>query len=236
MTRLVIAMLVIGMAVSACRGFAPGASGAANEGRGGPPRPSASASADVIASQFASASPSAADACSLGFGIAEHVYPGLREFARLSDGVAIAEVVSVGEPQYSTETGERPSCEYIEEAQAVFSVGRMVELRIEAPVAGRGRAEETLRYLFPGGTVGQDSSPGHHYGFQLPSVGDRVVAFLVDPPFDADPGEGVLEVDVLEMFRIARGRVVTPDPNETVTERTLPDVVRDAVPSGNSDE
>lgn len=236
MTRLVMTMLVIGIALTACRGFAPGASGAANEGRGGPPRPSAGASAEVTASQFASASASAGDECSLGFGIAEHVYPGLREFARLSDGVAIAEVVSVGELQYSTETGERPSCQYIEEAQAVFSVGRMVELRIEAPVAGRGRSDEALRYLFPGGTVGQDTSPGHHYGLQLPSVGQRVVAFLVDPPFDADPGEGVLEVDVLEMFRIANGRVVTPDPNERITENTVRDVVRDAVPSGPSDE
>jgi hypothetical protein len=228
MTRLVISIVVVGIALAGCRGLAPGASGAATEGRGKPPTASAS---PVIPATPPQSSATAADECSLGFGIAEVAYPGLREFARFSDGVVIAEVVSVGEFQYATETGERPSCEYIEESQAVFGIGRMIELEVEAPVAGRGRSGETLRYVFPGGRIGEDTSPGHHYGLQPPAVGDRFVALLLDPPFDADPGEGVLEIDVLELFEIANGRVITPDSSERITESTVRDVVRGAVPS-----
>lgn len=234
MTRLITTIVLVALAMTGCRGLAPGASGAGSDGHGKPPSASATTSPQIATSPPESAAPSA-DECSLGFGIAEHVYPGLREFARFSDGVAIAEVVSVGQLQYSTETGERPSCAYIEEAQAVFGVGRMVVLQVEAPVAGRAHAGETLRYLFPGGTIRDDTSPGHHYGLQLPAVGDRFLVLLFDPPFDADPGEGVLEVNVLELFRIANGRVVTPDAAERITENTVRDVVRGAVPSAPPD-
>lgn len=229
MTRLVIITLVAAV-LAGCRGLAPGASGAPAHGRptaSAVPGAGSSATAPIVPASHAPDS----DECSLGFGIAEHHYPGLRQFAGFSDGVAIAEVVSVSDLQYSTETGERPSCQYIDEAQAVFGVGRMVELRVEAPVAGRGRSGETLRYLFPGGAIGGDSSPGHHYGVPLPAVGDRMLVMLLDPPADVDPGEGVLEVDVLELFQIANGRIVTPDRNERVTVDNVRDVVRGAVPS-----
>lgn len=236
MTRLVITTLLVGIVLAGCRGLAPGASRSASDGGGGtPPTATTTQSPEVHGSPLESGSPFGADGCALGFGVAEHVYPGLREFARFSDGVAIAEVVSVGDLQYSTETGGRPSCEYIEDAQAVFDVGRMVELRVDTPVAGRGRTGETLRYLFPGGAVGGDMSPGHHYGLQLPKIGDRMLALLLDPPYDVDPGEGVLEVNVLELFRIANGRIVTPDSTERVTVNTLRDVVRGAMPSAPPD-
>ena len=169
-------------------------------------------------------------------GIAEYAYPGLRGFVRefrsKSRGVAVAEVVSVGQLQYSTESGERPSCDEVEAAQAVYGIGRMVEVRILTPAGGAVKKGEVLAYLYQGGSLGDDRSPGHPFGLKVPSEGDRMLVLIARSPVDVDPGTGELRVDVLEMFLVTpNGRIVTPDATERVPVDRVADLLRDVLPS-----
>jgi hypothetical protein len=175
-------------------------------------------------------------ACGLGLGIAEYAYPGLREFVRefsnISRGVAVAEVLRVGPLQYSTESGERPSCDEIEAAPAAYSIGRIVEVRVLTPAGGAVERGEVLSYLYQGGSLGRDSSPGHPFGLEVPSEGDRMLVLIARESIDADPSGGELGVDVLEMFRITpEGRIVTPDRGEMVTVERVADLLQDVLPS-----
>ncbi len=219
-TCLVIALL------SACRGVTPGAPGTDAPGLASP-------SAHPPTVTPSSASPRD---CDLGVAIEEYAYPGLREFVSefraLSRGVAIAEVVSVGEVQYSTESGERPSCDEIAAADSGYSIGRMVEVSIVTPVAGAEKQGQVRLYLYRGGSLGRDSSPGHPFGLATPRVGDRMLVIISREPIDADPGIGELPVDVLEMFLITpQGSVVTPDPGERVPVERVADLLSGVLPT-----
>lgn len=218
--RLLITTFLVALLGSACRGITPGAGSVS----------------PAVTPPDAGPSAESPAACELGLGVAEYTYPGLREFVGefrdLSRGVAVAEVVGVGELQYSTESGERPSCEEIEAARAVFSIGRMVEVRVLTPAGGTARKGEVLSYLLQGGSLGADSSPGHHFGLNVPSVGDRMLVLIAREPVDVDPGSGELPVEVLEMFLISpQDRVITPDRNETIPVDRVRDLLRDVLPS-----
>ena len=228
--RLTMAICLVVWILTACRAVTPGA-----------PDSAASDLADPSAappSGNPSAAPSAPSpaGCELGMGIAEYAYPGLREFVgefrSLTRAVAVAEVVRVGELQYATESGERPSCAEIEAAQAVFSIGRLIEVRVLTPAGGAVEKGEVLEYLYQGGSLDGDVSPGHPHGLQMPRVGDRVLVLIAREPVDVDPGTGELPVDVLEMFSITpQGRVVTPDRAERVPVERVPDLLRGVLPS-----
>lgn len=228
--RLTITAFLVVAVLSGCRGVTPGAPGTGTPGFEGGSVPLAS-TAD------SSTPPETSDGdCELGAAIAEYAYPGLREFVgefrAISRGAAIAEVVTVGELQYSTDGGERPSCDEIEAAQSGFSIGRMVELSVATPVAGAVKKGQVLSYLYQGGSLGRDSSPGHPFGLATPREGDRMLVLISREPIDADPGAGELPVDVLEMFLITpHGSVVTPDPAERVPVERVPDLLRDILPS-----
>jgi hypothetical protein len=169
--------------------------------------------------------------CFLGGGIADVHYSTLPEFGVNADGIAMAEVVAVGPLSYSTENGERPSCEYLASAQSVFSVGRMIELAVDGTVAGNADVGRIVRYWLPGGDLGSDVSPGHHFGLRAPAVGDRMLAFIIDQPADIDGGAGVLEVDAYELFTIADdGRIITPNPNEKITTENVAAVLEGILP------
>lgn len=230
MTRRLILATCLVVLVAGCRALAPGAPDSSASGLASP-----SAAAPSAAASDAAPAPSTG-ACGLGMGIAEYAYPGLREFVNefrsLSRGVAVAEVVSVGPVQYATEDGERPSCEEIEAAQAVFTIGRLVEVRILTPAGGAVERGEVLSYLYPGGSLGADRSHGHPFGLEVPTEGDRVLVLIARTPVDADPGSGEVPVDVLEMFLVTpQGRVATPDPTERVTVDRVADLLRDILPS-----
>lgn len=219
--------------LAACRGVTPGAP----PDSGPPGRASRSA---APSSEPVSLAPSAAqpEACDLGIAVAEYAYPGLRdfvsEFRGISRGVAIAEVISVGGLQYSTESGERPTCAEIEAAASGFSIGRLVEVRVVTPVGGAVQRDQVLTYLYQGGTLGNDSSPGHPFGLDVPRAGDRMLVLISQEPIDADPGAGELPVEVLEMFLITpQGRVVTPDPAERVGTEQVDELLRDVLPSAS---
>lgn len=208
-------------ALTACRVMSPAS---------GPPAPSAGVSpAEAATVPTEAPQPSQ---CFLEGGI-EHVPSDIRELARFADAIAVAEVVDVGELQYSTESGERPSCEDMQAAQGVFAVGRMIELREQRNVAGRARAAaSTFTYWLRGGTIAGDTSPPHHFGLDTPEVGDRMLAFLLTEPADMDVGSGVLQVDAYELFAIGEdGRIQTPNPGEVVTTDNVDEVVGDAVPT-----
>jgi len=224
--RLTSATCLVALLLTACRALTPGAPDSAPSGLAGP-------SATSPAAAPSTPSPGA---CELGMGIAEYAYPGLREFVgefrSLSRGVAVAEVLTVGELQYATESGERPSCDEIRAAPAAFSIGRMIEVRILTPTGGAVEKGEVLSYLYQGGSLGGDVSPGHPLGLPMPSEGDRVLVLIARAPVDVDPGTGELAVDVLEMFPITpQGRVVTPNSAETVTVERVADLLRDVLPS-----
>lgn len=218
------------VALTACRGLAPAS---------GPPSSEAAASAEA---STAATNPDEAatvptetpqpSQCFLGGGI-EQVPSDIRELARFADAIVIAEVVDVGELQYSTESGERPSCEYVQAAQGAFAVGRMIELREQRNVAGRARAAaSTFTYWLRGGTLAGDTSPPHHFGLDTPEVGDRMLAFLLKEPADMDVGSGLLQVDAYELFAIGKdGRIHTPSPGDVVTTDNIDEVVNDAVPT-----
>lgn len=223
--RLTIATCLIVLLGTACRSVTPGAPVSTDPGLASP----------EAAPPSVPGSPPPAG-CELGLGIAEYAYPGLREFVGefrgLSRGVAVAEVVRVGELQYSTESGERPSCGEIRATPAVFSIGRMVEVRVLTPAGGAVEKGEVLTYLFQGGSLGRDRSPGHPFGLTVPSEGDRMLVLIAREAIDVDPGSGELPVEVLEMFRInPEGRIVTPDRSERVTVDRVEDLLRDVLPS-----
>lgn len=227
--RFTLATCLVGL-LTACRALTPGAPDSAASGLASP-----SAAGPSAAPSDAASAPSPGT-CELGMGIAEYAYPGLREFVRefrsLSRGVAVAEVLSVGQVRYSTEDGARPSCEEIEAAQAVFTIGRLIEVRVLTPAGGAVDTGEVLTYLYPGGSLGADRSPGHPFGLGVPSEGDRVLVLIARAPVDVDPGNGEVPVDVLEMFLITpQGRVATPDPTERVTVDRVADLLRDVLPS-----
>ena len=228
--RLTIAICLVVWLLTACRAQTPGAPDLAPSNLASPSGPSPHA--------VASAAPPAGSpaACELGMGIAEYEYPGLRafvgEYRNLSRGVAVAEVLSVGELQYATESGERPSCSEVEAAEAVFSIGRLIEVLVLTPSGGAVEKGEVLSYLYQGGTLGPDTSPGHHLGLQMPNEGDRVLVLIARAPVDVDPGTGELPVEVLEMFSITpQGHVVTPDHSERITVERVPDLLRGVLPS-----
>ena len=228
--RLTITTCLVIVLLSACRGVSPGAPGTDATDAVSESVPPTSASGRVTPSD-----PPAAD-CELGVAIAEYAYPGLREFVAefrgVSRAIAIAEVVSVGELQYSTESGERPSCQEVAAAPSGFTIGRMIEVSITTPVAGAVKKGQVLSYLYQGGSLGRDSSPGHPFGLETPREGDRALVIISREPIDADPGTGNLTVDVLEMFLITpQGRVATPDPNERVPVERVPELLRDVLPS-----
>lgn len=230
--RLTIATCLVWL-LAGCRALTPGAPDSSGLATPSVASPQATASA-------APPSPSPGD-CELGMGIAEYDYPGLREFVGefrgLSRGVAVAEVVSVGELQYATQGGERPSCDEIEAARAVFSIGRMIEVRVVTPAGGAVAKGEVLSYLYQGGSLGGDVSPGHPFGLPIPSEGDRVLVVIAREPVDVDPGTGDLPVEVLEMFSISpQGRVVTPDPAEQVAVERVADLLQDVLPSPGRDD
>lgn len=223
--RLTIATCLIVLLGTACRSVTPGAPVSTEPG----------AASAVAAPPTASGSRPPAG-CELGTGVAEYAYPGLREFVgefrSLSRGVAVAEVVRVGELQYATESGERPSCDEIRATRGVFSIGRMVEVRVLTPAGGAVSEGEVLSYLFQGGSLGADRSPGHPFGLTVPSEGDRVLVLIAREAIDVDPGSGELGVEVLEMFRInPEGHVVTPDRSERVDVDRVEDLLRDVLPS-----
>lgn len=225
--RFTIATCLLALLVTGCRALAPGAPDSAASGVASPSPASPSGGA--------SATPSPG-ACELGIGIAEYAYPGLREFVSefrgLSRGVAVAEVVSVGPLQYSTESGERPSCDEIESAPAGFTIGRLVEVQVLTPAGGAVGKGEALSYLFQGGALGGESSPGHPFGLKVPSEGDRMLVLVAREPIDVDPASGELSVGVLEMFLItSAGRVVTPDGGENVSVERVANLLRDVLPS-----
>ncbi len=157
--------------------------------------------------------------CFLGSGTVDVAYTDISELARVADAISIAKVVGVSELQYSTQSGARPSCDYVNSAQGVFSVGRVITLQEQRNVAGHApSAGSTFTYWLPGGTLGSDTTPPHYFGLATPAVGDGMLAFLVDPPGDMDAGAGVLEVDAYELFAIGRdGRIQTPNANEGLT-------------------
>lgn len=225
--RLTIAACLLVLLLTGCRALAPGAPDSAASGLASPsPAPSGGG---------ASATPSPG-ACELGVGIAEYAYPGLREFVEqfrsMSRGVAVAEVLRVGPLQYSTESGERPSCDEIASARAMFSIGRLVEVQVLTPAGGAVGKGEVLSYLFQGGALGGDSSPGHPFGLSVPREGDRMLVLVAREPVDVDPGSGDLPVEVLEMFLITpEGRVVTPDRTERVAVDRVAELLRDVLPS-----
>ena len=203
----VIAAITAIFALTACRALQPAS------GPSGPAEGSYSASPEPLATEAATPEPSR---CSLGRGVADVAYGDISDLARVADAIAIAEVVRVSDLRYSTESGERPSCEYIESAQGLFGVGRMIELQQVRTV--KGQPAGTVMYWLPGGSLGGDTSPGHHFGLETPAVGDRMLAFLLSRPGDMDIGPNVLEVNAFELFPIARdGRIITPDPRENVT-------------------
>lgn len=210
------------IALSACRVVSPASAPAS-------PREMASAEASRPATP---AGKPQASQCFLGGGVADVAYSDIRELARAADSIAVATVVRVGELQYTTESGERPSCEYIEAAGGVFAVGRMIELRQQRNVAGRSRGGGTFTYWLRGGTLGGDTSPPHPFGLETPDVGDRMLAFLMEEPGDIDMGPGVLRVDAYELFPIGRdGRIRTPRPEERVTTETVDAIVDEVVPA-----
>jgi hypothetical protein len=203
-----IAALAVILLLSACRALAPAA-------RPTPEVPAATPQPSV---------------CFLGGGVSEVSYSDISELARSADSIAIAEVVEVGELEYSTETGERPSCEYMAAAQGSFAVGRMIELREARNVAGRARATETFFYWLRGGALGGDTSPGHHFGLHTPKVGDRMLAFLLAEPADLDVGPGVREVHVYELMAIGSdGMIITPNPQESITVDNVDTAVDESV-------
>ena len=230
--RLTITTCLVIALLSACRGVTPGAPGTGASGlasRSVPP-PSASDSATPSGTPPSD--------CDLGVAIAEYAYPGLREFVAefrgVSRAVAIGEVMSVGDVQYSTESGQRPSCDEIQAAPSGFSIGRMVEVSIATPVAGVVKKGQVLSYLYQGGSLGRDSSPGHPFGLATPRAGDRMLVLISRKPIDADPGTGELPVDVLEMFLITpQGSVLTPDPTERVPVGRVAELLRDVLPSAS---
>jgi hypothetical protein len=224
--RLTTAICLVVWILTACRAVTPGAPDSAASDLADPSAPSPGAATAAAST----------DACELGMGIAEYEYPGLREFVgefrSLSRGVAVAEVLTVGDLQYATESGERPSCAEIQAAQAVFGIGRLVEVRVLTPAGGAVEKGEVLSYLYQGGSLGADASPGHPLGLQVPNEGERVLVLIARTPVDADPGTGELPVDVLEMFSISpQGRVLTPDPTERVPVDRVADLLRDVLPS-----
>ena len=225
-----IATCLFVLLLSACRALTPGDPGSTEPGIASPSDASSSAAATAVPPAM---SPGA---CGLGAGIAEYAYPGLRqfvgEFRGLSRGVAIAEVVSVGQVQYSTESGERPSCDELDAAPGMFSIGRIVEVRVLTPAGGAVEKGEVLSYLYQGGSLGRDSTPGHPFGLRTPTEGDRMLVLIAREPIDVDPSSGELGVDVLEMFLITpEGRIVTPDRAERVTVDRVASLLRDVLPS-----
>lgn len=217
-TRVILAVVAV-LVLSACRGLAPGADASSPE----PRQPAA------VAAPKATPQPTP---CALGGGVADVAYANISELARLADAISIAEVTSVGDLQYTTESGERPSCDYIRDAQGVFSVGRMIELREQRNVAGNPKGTRTFTYWLRGGSLGSDEAPPHHFGLETPEVGDRMLAFLMAEPGDIDVGSGVLQVDSFELFEIGRGgRIVTPNSQEEVTTDNVDAMVDEEVPA-----
>lgn len=213
----IIAALVAILTLSACRGLAPGA---------GVPTPK------LPAEEPAPRETPEPTPCALGGGIWEVTYVDISELARLASAISIAEVVRVSDLRYSTESGARPSCEYMEDAQGAVSVGRLIEMREQRSVAGKAKIAETLAYWLPGGSLNGDTTASHHFGLNAPAVGDNLLAFLGAEPVDLDPGTGTLDVRAFELLPIGQdGRIRTPNADEDVTIEEVDELVDDEVSS-----
>ncbi len=162
---------------------------------------------------------SAGSQCLVG-GVGHVLYVDATQFARQADAVAIAEVVSVGKLQYSTEAGDRASCE---NTPGAVSIGRMIELREVRTVAGPSReGSATFKYWLPGGTIGAEQSEPHHFGLAVPDVGDHMLAFLGPKAVDLDTGPGVLEVDAFELMPVGdTGQIQTPNASENLSSTNV---------------
>lgn len=205
------------LALTACRAIAPGAVVPTSEPPAAEPAPRVTPEPSP---------------CFLGGGVADVIYTDISEYARLAETVSIAKVVAVSDLRYSTESGARPSCDYLQDAQGVVSVGRLIDLQEVRSVGGKGRPAETLTYWLAGGSLDGDTTPPHHFGLEVPDVGDQMLAFVLGAPIDVDPGADTLEVQVFELMAIGRdGRIQTPNPKENLTTEVIGEVLEEAVPS-----
>lgn len=152
----------------------------------------------------------------MGGGAGSYYYGSFEEFASMTDGVAIVRVTSVGEVQYPTNNGQRPSCAVATEP---WGVGRLIRVELVTLVRGTWSATGPAAYWLPGGTIGGDTTTEAGYELDLPDpvAGERAVAFLLAQPQDLDVGDGTLPIHIGLLFPVDQaGRVVTPDPSEVV--------------------
>ncbi len=164
--------------------------------------------------------------CPIGGGAGSFYYGSFEEFAAMTDGVAVVRVVSVGDPQYSTDDGQRPSCDEVADATDAFTVGRLVEVEMVSLIRGAWPAAGNAMYWLPGGTIDGDITTEAGFGLADPVLGELAVAFLLAEPLDLDDGEGSQPVHVGELFAAdATGRVLTPDPTELILIEALDELL-----------
>lgn len=209
----VVALLAV-VAVAGCARMLPG---------GGPSAAGPQPSAAEVPSVAASPTP-----CPIGGGAFSYGYGSFAEFAAMTDGVAVVRIVSVGEVQYSTDDGRRPSCADVAAADDAFGVGRVVQVEMVEVVRGTWPAPGPVAsYWLPGGAIGGDVSPEAGFDLPAPTTGALAVAFLLAQPIDFDDGQGTLAVHIGELFPVDdAGRVVTPDPSELILIDQMEKVLR----------
>jgi len=146
-------------------------------------------------------------------------YDGFRNWAAMSEGVAIVRVVEVGPIRWNSASGDRPPEARLHTAprghRDSYNIGRLVVLEPVQLLAGEWpRGVERLRYWRPGGSLGVDR-------FEVPlpvpdlAAGDEAVALLGSADAGADDS---IPVQVGWLFPIDdTGRVVTLDRSEGVT-------------------
>ena len=100
-----------------------------------------------------------------------------------------------------------------------YAVGRIVTVRLLRRVTGTWAATSSdARYWQPGGQLGDDVTPSAGFmELPRPQLGQLMVAFTTDQTVDLDPGEGELLFEIGALFPVdEHGKVITPDPTETI--------------------
>ena len=145
------------------------------------------------------------------------------------DGVAVVRVAAVGEPEWNTIDGGRPTDEALEAAmsgttQFDYFIGRPVTVELVRMIRGSWTAPKSSTVWWrAGGEVGEERVVIDDLRAPEPSIDQLAVAFTFDAPRMPTPG---VSLYVAEVYPVqADGRLLTPLPAEAISLADLPKVL-----------
>lgn len=142
------------------------------------------------------------------------------------DGVAVVSIAALGEPEWNTVDGARPSDQALAAAmsgvtQFDYFIGRPVTLELVRMIRGTWTAPETSTVWWrAGGEVGGDSIVIDDLRPPEPKVGQVAVAFTFDAPRMPTPGVALYVAEVYPVQ--ADGRLLTPLASEAISLDDVP--------------